>query len=169
MKFARTELDRARISHISIDEDIDVSELVEQTDRIISISPIQIIGEAFYESHSSQLIIDVDLIGDMVVPCAISLKPVDLNIDLHYTENFAFDLEMANEFEGALVENEELDLVPYLIDAIMADIPLKVVHPDLKEYPKGEGWAVYNEASYEEAKKEEIDPRLAILKEYKVE
>lgn len=170
MKFAQTELDRLKTSHISIAEPIEIAaDLLVNHPRCIGMHDIYAEGSAFYERETSQFIVDVRLSGVMVVPCAISLKPVDLDFSIRYSENFAFDLKVADEFESIPVEGDEVDLLPYFMDAIVAEIPLKVIHPDLTEYPKGEGWEVMTEEAYQEAKKQEIDPRLAILKDYKFE
>lgn len=47
------------------------------------------------------------------------------------------------------------------------DIPLKVVKPGVIDYPKGDGWEVISEETYQKEKKRNIDPRLSILKDYK--
>ncbi|UPU39227.1 DUF177 domain-containing protein [Erysipelothrix sp. Poltava] len=62
---------------------------------------------------------------------------------------------------------KSLDLDPYLLDSILAAVPLKAIHPDLKEYPEGEGWQVMTEEDYTKEKSQEIDPRLAKLKDFK--
>ena len=49
------------------------------------------------------------------------------------------------------------------------EVPLKVVKEGIKEYPKGDGWEVVKEEDYTKSKKDDIDPRLAKLKEFKLE
>ena len=53
------------------------------------------------------------------------------------------------------------------MDAIFAEVPLKAVHPDLETYPEGDGWVVMTEEDYINEKSQEIDPRLAKLKDFK--
>ena len=51
----------------------------------------------------------------------------------------------------------------------MMEVPLKIVKEGLTQYPKGDGWEVVKEEDYIKEKSKEIDPRLAKLKEFKLE
>lgn len=169
MKYAQHDLERNQITKFKVDETFDASELIEENGRILTVSPFQIVGEGSYEKTTGLVQMDIEIMGVITTPCAISLKPVEIDIRIRYAEDFAFDFEIANESQAMYVENGVIDLEPLILDAIAAEVPLKVVHPDVSSYPKGEGWVVYDEESYEDSKKDEIDPRLAILKDYKVE
>lgn len=48
------------------------------------------------------------------------------------------------------------------------EVPHKVVKEGV-EYPKGKGWEVVTEDDFNASKKNAIDPRLAKLKEFKIE
>ena len=63
--------------------------------------------------------------------------------------------------------NDELNLTPILEDVVLQEVPLKVVKKGKIDYPKGKGWSVTTEKEYAKRKSEEIDPRLAVLKDYK--
>ena len=45
----------------------------------------------------------------------------------------------------------------------------RLLKEGIKEYPKGNGWEVIREEDYIKSKKDEIDPRLAKLREFKIE
>ena len=60
-------------------------------------------------------------------------------------------------------------MLPVIFQQILIEIPLKVVKPEIKEYPKGDGWKVIREEDLKAEKEREIDPRLAKLREFKAE
>ncbi|NLL75547.1 MAG: DUF177 domain-containing protein [Erysipelothrix sp.] len=169
MLFMRSELDQLQTPRIEINEEFVFDQnLIKEHPRCTEIRDIFVVGHIYYDHHSSQTIVDLTINGIMVVPCAISLRPVELDLDIRLEEMFSFEA-IETEGEGIYVEGEALDLRPYLIGSILADVPLAVVHPDIKEYPKGDGWEVLTEEDYIKQKSQEIDPRLAKLKDFKFE
>lgn len=169
MLFMRSELDHMQTPRIEINEAfVFDQELIKDHPRCTEIRDIFVVGHCYYDHHSSQLIIDLTLEGIMIVPCAITLRPVELEMEIRLEEMFSFD-KLEAESEGIYVEGEALDLSPYFVGSILADVPLNVVHPDIKEYPKGEGWEVLTEEDYIKQKSQEIDPRLAKLKDFKID
>ncbi len=169
MLFMRSELDHMQTPRIEINEAFVFNqELIKDHPRCTEIRDIFVVGHCYYDHHSSQLIIDLTLEGIMIVPCAITLRPVELEMEIRLEEMFSFD-KLEAESEGIYVEGEALDLSPYIVGSILADVPLKAVHPDIKEYPKGDGWGVLTEEDYIKQKSQEIDPRLAKLKDFKID
>ena len=64
-------------------------------------------------------------------------------------------------------DNEVIELLPAVIDAILLEVPLQATEATAEDYPSGDGWRVISEEEYEKSRKAEIDPRLAKLKEWK--
>lgn len=171
MQFIRNDLDKLSASRLDIEEEviIDFESLVNRN-RIIALRDVFAVGHIYYDTYSTQLVTDLQIEGVMTVPCAITLEPFDLEFSTRLGEMFSFetpDEELASEIE--VVDGEILDLNPYITEVIFAAVPLKAVHPDLEAYPEGSGWKVMTEEDYIKEARQEIDPRLAKLKDFKFE
>lgn len=171
MKFNRDEMDKLTSSRLNIDEDIDIDfSSLYNPNRLIAIREVFAVGSVYYNKYTTQLVTDLTISGIMTVPCAITLEPFDIEFDAKIGEVFFFEKSedtMDESFE--LVEEDDLDLTPYIVSAVISEVPLKAINPNLEEYPKGNGWQVMTEEEYTKIKSQEIDPRLAKLKDFKFE
>ena len=70
--------------------------------------------------------------------------------------------------EGFLMD-ENKDIEKMVLYIVLPEVPIKVVKKEKIEYSRGDGWAFVSEKDYESSKKDEIDPRLQKLKEYRFE
>ena len=104
----------------------------------------------------------------MVVPCSITNEDVDYPFHTEGSQVFAFH-KVSKDSDIIETKGDIVELMPVIFQTIILEVPLKVVKEGLKEYPKGDGWEVIREEDYIKAKKDEIDPRLAKLREFKVE
>lgn len=130
-------------------------EFLENTD-IRSISKIKVSG--YIADNEEQYELNIVISGQMILPCARTLKDV----------NYPFNIEI-NEIIGENNENtlqiiqNRLDIFPIIWQYILMDVPLRILAPDAKEEPlEGEGWRLITE----DEQKEVIDPRLAKLKDF---
>ncbi len=75
--------------------------------------------------------------GIMVLPCAVSLKPVD----------YSFEVEIEEKIEENLKNNQNtIDILPIIWENILAEIPIRVVSEDLTDIKKsGDGWILIDE------------------------
>ncbi|AZK44542.1 DUF177 domain-containing protein [Erysipelothrix piscisicarius] len=167
MKFYRADLDRLKSPRLEIDEEIIIDQdLLKGFSLCTALREIFAVGHGYYDEHTSKLITDLTIEGIMTVPCAITLEPFDIEFSIPIGDVFSFE-KLEDDEVGIEIEGEELDLDPYIVDSILAAVPLKAIHPDLKEYPEGDGWQVMTEEDYTKEKSQEIDPRLAKLKDFK--
>ncbi|MBR5341974.1 MAG: hypothetical protein IK151_08645 [Erysipelotrichaceae bacterium] len=119
---------------------------------------------SFYYDASDELRINYHITGQMVCPCAISLEDVYVPFDLSEDEKVVHKLDEEGFF---IDESKEIeDMVLYIV---LPEVPIKVVKKEKIEYSRGDGWAFVSEEDYESSSKDEIDPRLQKLKEWKVE
>lgn len=167
MNFLRSELEQLGSSQFQIDEDLRID--LDDHPRCEEILNAHASGYAFYDEHDRELAVDVTVSGEMIVPCAITLKPLPYDFETKYQEVFSFYEAEHEEDDIIHITGEEIDLKPYLRSAVIADIPMKVIDPELKEYPKGDGWEVITEEQFAKEKEDEIDPRLAKLKELDID
>ena len=168
MKWSRAQLLQAENCTIYFDETIDFGpEIFAKMNQIRGLQDVTVSGNVHYDTASERVFADLDIEGVMIVPCSITLEDVEYDFHTKSLEVFSFDKvddEDVHEVKGDVVE-----LLPVIFQLILMEVPLKVVKKGLKQYPKGDGWEVVKEEDYELSKKDEIDPRLAKLKEFKLE
>mgnify|MGYP003271358823 FL=1 len=80
-----------------------------------------------------------------------------------------FSFEKTDDEDVHEVKGDVVELLPVIFQLIVMEVPLKIVKEGLTQYPKGDGWEVVKEEDYIKEKSKEIDPRLAKLKEFKLE
>ena len=167
MKFLRSELEKLQVSRIDISEDLEFQ--LDNHPLCQEIKEVHVEGYAFYDYQSGRFSIDLDIDGEMIVPCAITLKPLSYEFETSLSEVFSF-YEPDEEDEVTIyVEGDEIDFGPFIFGAVLAEVPLSLKDPDLETYPEGDGWSVITEKEYQKQKSEEIDPRLAKLKELDID
>lgn len=103
----------------------------------------------------------IQLSGEMICPCAISLEDVELAFTIDEKTSLSFNPQDEGYYIG-----EELDLDDLVINFVLPEVPIKVVKNAEIEYPSGDGWCVMTEADLKHKQTTKVDPRLAILKEY---
>ncbi|AMC93499.1 hypothetical protein AOC36_05745 [Erysipelothrix larvae] len=171
MEFRVKDLERNSSSRIDISGLVDSFQEMVPNNRFTDLRDVYVEGTGFFNSENDEFFVNCTIEATVEIPCAISLKPVEIEIEATLSEIFLFGIEVRDEEDDdnpvIVVDTDVLDLDPYIWDAILVEIPLKVVHPDLKEYPSGNGWVVLKEEDYLEQKSKEIDPRLAKLKDFK--
>ena len=130
-------------------------EMLIKTD-IRRISPVKVIGYVY--NNEEELELDINITGTMILPCARTLKDVKYPFDIKINDVIGQNSENSLE-----INQNTLDIFSIVWQNILVDIPLRVLAPDAKEEPlEGDGWRLITD----EDKKEEIDPRLAKLKDY---
>ena len=103
----------------------------------------------------------------MIVPCSITLE--DVEYDFHTKSLEVFSFEKTDDEDVHEVKGDVVELLPVIFQLIVMEVPMKIVKEGLTQYPKGDGWEVVKEEDYIKEKSKEIDPRLAKLKEFKLE
>lgn len=168
MKWSKLELLQAKNGTIEFEDTIDFEPAVfSKMHQIRGLQDVTVSGNIHYDASIERVFADLDIEGVMIVPCSITLEDVEYDFHTKSLEVFAFDKtddEDVHEVKGDVVE-----LLPVIFQLILMEVPLKIVKKGLKQYPKGDGWEVVKEEDYIKAKSDEIDPRLAKLKEFKLE
>lgn len=118
----------------------------------------------FFYDLSDKLCIEYELKGKMVCPDSFTLEDVYLDFNLENEDDVSFD---ENE-EGFFIRGD-IELEKLILDIVIPEVPIKVEKDDKMGYHSGDGWAIMSEEEYDKAQKDKIDPRLAILKDYKEE
>ncbi len=166
MKWTRTELIDAR-NNIDIDEDVEIDdESLKHYDGIIAVKDVHVYGKGYYSDEDDSFYVDMNIEGVMICPDSITNEPIDYPFETSAQETYSFS---KGEDDETRYVDDEVNLYEAIVDNILLEVPMQISEANEDEFPEGEGWKVYSEKQYQEMKENEIDPRLAILKEYKEE
>ncbi len=145
MKFDLVRLNNNIEKSISIDETYSFNlDEFPKTD-LLKLDNVNIVGEIFKNSLGNvELNLDID--GIMVLPCAITLKPVD----------YPFSINISGELEELFEEFDEnqinfqntIDILPIIWENILMEIPMRVISDEAKNSDinmSGDGWKFVTE------------------------
>ena len=115
---------------ISIDETYTFTQDELMGTDLLKLEDVKITGELFKNSLGN-LELNVDVEGIMVLPCAITLKPVD----------YPFLITITGEIEELMENMEEnernfqnsIDILPIIWENILMEIPMRVVSEEAKD------------------------------------
>ena len=135
MQFDLMRLENNIVSNIPIDITYSFSkEQLSGTD-ISSLDNVKIKGELFKNSLGN-ICLSCLVVGVAIMPCAITLKPVD----------YPFSVEINGELEELLMENSKkfqntIDIFPIIWENILMEIPMRVVNEEADSiHLEGDGW-----------------------------
>lgn len=131
-------------------------EFLKQTD-LIKLDDVSIKGEITKNSLDDiELHLKID--GVMVLPCAITLKPVNYPFSIEFDKSLE---EICEETTENLKKDENtLDILPIIWENILMEIPIRVVGDKNQNLQmEGDGWKLITE----EEKK--LNPELQKLKD----
>lgn len=87
-----------------------------------------------------EVYLNIDVTGTMIIPCAITLKPVNYPFSVTIYGNLE---ELENEFGENIKKNQNtLDIFPIIWENILMEVPMRVVSEEAKNYEvSGDGWS----------------------------
>lgn len=164
MKFTKSQI--VKVNHIEtfkFDEMVDVSELSEMNNDIIRLDPVHVSGHCTV--HGNEFTFQFNIQGEMILPCARTLIEVPYPFSIQAIEVFTTN-EAEETEEIHLIDGEVLDLMPYIKENILLEIPFRVFSDDEEAMSKvkmsGPGWEFISEESTETKQ----DPRLKKLESF---
>ena len=177
MKWSITQLNKYQDEPFTFDKEIDMKYLTERVDELIDISPIKVTGDVQVRMH--EIIVNLDISGVLTLPCARTLKPVDLPFDTTSTEIFELDefSDGDEEEEDGLrhkVEGGMINLLPIIEELVILEKPQRVFSEGSEDISMaGNGWEVIGEdqiesteTSDQEDSERKVDPRLQKLQQF---
>lgn len=149
-------------------ESLDVSKMVKGRKDILSISPLAA-DLRVYSSVEGLVNAEGKLTADLNVSCSRCLTPVNRKIEIDFKERFVHGQEPKDEEDMEddvnYVPDENVDLVPYLEESLMLNLPMAVVcSADCKGLCPVCG--VNRNEQECSCDTSVIDPRLAALKDF---
>lgn len=147
----------------AFDQELDVSELAHSSDNDIrEIDTVQVKGICTMDQE--EFIFSFSIIGEMILPCARTLVDVEYPFQFETTEIFSQVEKVDQDDEIHVIEEDVIDLRPYVYEAILLKMPYRVFSKE-KMKSEGEGWSFYTEDRYAESQSKKIDPRLQKLQQ----
>ncbi|CDB28597.1 putative uncharacterized protein [Firmicutes bacterium CAG:582] len=127
------------LGEVTLDSDISFDESYYINAGIRKINNLHISGTIKID-YDDCLISDIDVIGEFILPCAISLEDVSYPINVKIEENMG-------KFEDFYNKNKNtLDILPFIWENIVSEVPIRVVKEEHKDVQlKGEGWEVISD------------------------
>ena len=106
---------------------------------ILSMDEVEVKGEV--TSDLEEYFLNLNIKGKMVLPCSLTLEPVDYPFTLKIDENL-------NELIENFKKNQKtIDILPIIWENILMEIPMKVVSPKAKNMKtKGDGWELITDS-----------------------
>ena len=123
-------------SKIDIDGKVSFSKEEVQKAGILDMKEIDVKG-----SLNQEYQLDLNIKGEMILPCSLTLEPVNYPFDIKIDENL-------DEFiENTKKTQKTIDILPIIWENILMEIPMKIVSPKAKNMKtKGEGWELITDS-----------------------
>ncbi|MTT32004.1 hypothetical protein GMB86_08265 [Terrilactibacillus sp. BCM23-1] len=168
LKWTLSDLLKNKEEGYVVDETVQLPlDLFHVDPEIRQLSPIHVHGYVEFMRHSITFHLTID--GTMVLPCAITLEDVDYPFHIRTSETFLLspnyrDEELDEDDLVHTIEDDEINLTPYIVEAILVEKPMRIVSESAEKRanPSGEGWDLVSENE----QKKMIDPRLEKLKKF---
>lgn len=165
LKWNMQQLRAAKHRQFSFDETVNLDRLKEVNEEIRSVSPVQVRGEAIFTGNVVRF--PLHITGTLILPCSRTLADVEFPFDLTVEEQFTeSDYVAASDEDIHLIEGETVDLLPFVEEHILLEMPMQVFAEDGEQGeapPQGKGWELITEP---EAQEKKVDPRLADLAKF---
>lgn len=127
------------LGEVTLDSDISFDESYYINAGIRKINNLHISGTIKID-YDDCLISDIDVIGEFILTCAISLEDVSYPINVKIEENMGKFEDFYNKSKNTL------DILPFIWENIVSEVPIRVVKEEHKNVQlKGEGWEVISD------------------------
>lgn len=156
-------IDLTRLKN-GIDEYIEINEVIKfdsdysKNTELIDLKDTVLKG-TIHKNSVDHIIVDFELEGCMVLPCSITLKPVNHKFNCIISGDIE---EIYEEIDKNDKKSENsIDILPIIWENILMEMPMKVVSDDLSDVKtEGDGWKLITEKE-----NTYINPELAKLKD----
>lgn len=119
-----------------VDQELDFSNIDYQKLNIRKINNMHVVGQ-IRVNYEDNIELDLEVNGEIVMPCAISLEDVLVPISVHIEDEI---------LENTLKDEFYLDLLDNLWENIILEVPIRVTKEGIKlESQKGNGWEIISE------------------------
>jgi len=164
LKYYIKELIKHGTKPFEIKETVDFSSIASLHHEIRKITSVIITGTG--QLSGEDVIFDLNIKCDLVLPCALTLDDVNYHMDIHTKEFFTFKehaKEEDYEDDVTIVKGQAIEIAPVVWQNIIVNIPLRVISENAYErmQKQGDNWQIVDENDQEN----KIDPRFSVLKD----
>lgn len=143
--------------YIDIDEYYTFNESYLSKTDLLRLDNVHISG-SITKDNLDNLILSLKIEGVMVLPCAVTLEPVDYPFTVKLEDNLEELLKEIDENPQKL--EKTIDILPIIWENVLMEMPMKVTSPKAKDIKmSGDGWKMVTE------EKMEFNPELEKLKD----
>lgn len=133
--------------NILVDEKLTVEKEIMEKANVIDVKDVHVKGYISVDSLNDYYL-DLMVDGTLVLPCSITLEPVDYKFNTTIEGNYV-DLMSEIENFNQKIENS-LDIFPIIWENILMEIPIKVTCPDATDLKlSGDGWKLVTDGEEE--------------------
>src|SRR5699024_589612 len=161
LKWSLAELHKQPSDMLMLEEKVDMkNSLKNRNDELIDVSLVDIQGVISIEAYK-RYFVDLTLKVTLTLPSSRSLKPVELNLTIPFSEVYLAPdarkdaMEDIDEEIVFSLEQDILDLQKPIEDTILAAIPLKILSKEeesSKDLPSGNDWELILEEDADSSK-----------------
>ena len=128
-----------RFSKLEIEDNVIFNEEYFKNSEIRELKDVNVTGLVSID-YEDNLIMNLNINGTMVLPCAVTLKDVDYEFDTEFEENLG-------KFEEIYKNNKNtLEISDILWENIVLEIPIRVVSDEIEpSNTSGDGWELISE------------------------
>ena len=133
-----TKLQNRTINTYEYKDIITLDESLYKNTDIRYLSPLEVIANIKRVTDSSYIML-LEIKGEMILPCSITLKDVNYPFDIKTEVKLSNNDEEDEEYIKIIQNN--IDILSIIWQNIVLEIPLKVVSEDISNSPiSGDGW-----------------------------
>ena len=138
-----TKLNSGIEEYTTIDLSYSFSKEELKDSKILELNDVKIYG-TISKNSLNDYYLDLEISGIMVLPCAVTLKPVNHDFNIKISDNLN---ELLSEIDKNIKKVENLlDIFPIVWENILMEVPMRVVSSDVSDVPlEGNGWKFIKE------------------------
>jgi uncharacterized protein len=170
MKYSVSNLLKRKNECIKFEEILDYEDIASTVKDLRKITKVDVNGELSIRNKLAY--VKMKIAGEMTLICAISNEDVKYPFDIEVEEVFNLSADKLHDDEINEPVNKTVDLIPYVWQAIVVEVPIKIVKDGVDTSMSGDGWNLISEEKYVDlsnSEEKEIDPRLKKLLDFQCE
>ena len=142
----------------SVEEDLDYSTQSFDPTHIRNIGKTHVkITGTDYEDF---LVLNFEIVSEVIGVCSYTLEDVPLTIKVNTSLTFTYEEE---DEETIHIDNPIFEVDEYILDLIIAEVPMKIVKKGAKLPSSGAGYRVLSEDEYNKEQENKKDSRWSAL------
>ena len=141
-----------------IEDDIDFSNVAFDPTHIRGISNTHVTVTG--NDYDDYLVLNIKIKADVIGVCSYTLEDIPLKVDISTSLSFSF---LEEDEDVIHIDSPIFELDQYILDLIVAEVPLTLVKKGAKLPSSGDGYRVLSEDEYNKEQENKKDSRWSAL------